>query len=163
MLKALFFTWERSRLHQVLLPHPLHISSPRHPLLPGKGQAKDLKQALLGRQPKYFSAFDIRKKKRKITTERTTVRLSSQPTLFLMVLLVFHSLWSFYLSFSLRTMKISSIGGWSCSFLGGIMDFGAKVEWHHLYLHHIYRMSCSFTRLSLHFSFNSACSLKHIG
>jgi len=110
MLEALFFTQEKSRLHQLLSFHPLHISSPLHPLLPGKGQAKDLKQVLLGGKPKYFSAFKKKQKRKK--EERKTVCLSPpQPTFFLRALSVSRSPWFFYLSFLLRTMQISSMGG----------------------------------------------------
>jgi len=161
VLEAQFFIRERSRLLQLLPLHLLRISSPRYPFLQGKGQAKDLKQALLGRQPKYFITFGKKKNEKK---ERKTVCLSPPPnpplsssTISFPVPLVF-----FICPFHCGQWK-SQAWGWSCSSLGEIVDFGEQVEWHNLHLHHIDRMSCSFTRLSLHLPSNSVCSLEHIG
>ena len=42
-------------------PFPVHLPSRHCPLFGGKGRATDLKQALLGRQPKNFFAFEKKK------------------------------------------------------------------------------------------------------
>ena len=44
---------------------PVHLPNHHRSLFGGKGQAKDLKQALLGRQPKLFTAFKKKKKELK--------------------------------------------------------------------------------------------------
>jgi len=64
----------------------------------GKDQAKELKQVLLGRQPRHFITF----------FKKDVVSL---PPIFpfFPYFMSLPSPWSFYLSFSLRTMKISSM------------------------------------------------------
>ena len=62
----------------------------------GKGQDKDIKQALLGSQPKHFITF----KKKMLFLSLPSFSYS----------LSFPSPWSFQLSFSLQTMKLSSMG-----------------------------------------------------
>jgi len=89
---------------------PLHHPTPSSVLLlshhcllfGGKGRATNLKQALLERQPKHLFVFHKKKKK-----------LCVSPLLlfFTLELLAFPSPWYSSLSFSLRTMKISSMGG----------------------------------------------------
>jgi len=84
-------------LHIFTLPlgHLLYFY---HLLFGGKGQAKDLKQVLLGRQPKAFIAF---KKKPSVTFLPPVLPLGTCVGL----------PYSFSASFSLGIMKISSMGG----------------------------------------------------
>jgi len=46
-------------------PSPVHLPSPHRSLFGGESRAKDLKQALLGRQPKPFYRFLSTQKKEK--------------------------------------------------------------------------------------------------
>ena len=83
------------------IPSLVHLLRCHRSPFGGKGQAKDLKQALLRRQPKHLLAFQ----------KKTKCVFFSLFPFFTYALLALPSPWYISLSFSLRTMKISSMGG----------------------------------------------------